>query len=251
MSTKAFGGSEHGQMAPSCPRGYTYVGKVCKRMFEPLKPHSYQSAQTYCDSDQIYVPTNQDQNRVFRAVMRHLSELKKIEGIWIGVKKTPEGEWLTDRDRTVNAKNSDWAPGYPKPDFSGDCVIASSAHGFKWINTHCSDLQSTLCALTRPQCPTGYEWLPQIPDSCFRISSTSSYKLDSGFYYSSIQMAEDLCQMEHTRLFAVGTLDQANALRNWAEVSLPSHQVGTPIASVFENVKIVCIFIEHILVRDA
>ncbi|TRY78179.1 hypothetical protein TCAL_06222, partial [Tigriopus californicus] len=154
MSTKAFGGSEHGQMAPSCPRGYTYVGKVCKRMFEPLKPHSYQSAQTYCDSDQIYVPTNQDQNRVFRAVMRHLSELKKIEGIWIGVKKTPEGEWLTDRDRTVNAKNSDWAPGYPKPDFSGDCVIASSAHGFKWINTHCSDLQSTLCALTRPQCPT-------------------------------------------------------------------------------------------------
>lgn len=103
-----------------------------------------------------------------------------MEGIWIGVKRNADDQWMTQRGVRVTSMFSDWAPEYPKRDVAANCVKASKAHGYRWINTNCDGLNSAICALTRPNCPPGYQWLPQIADSCFRISSGASFEVDSG-----------------------------------------------------------------------
>lgn len=104
-----------------------------------------------------------------------------LSEIWIGVTRLANGTWITEEQNKMTPLTSDWAPGYPDElDSQANCAMASQAHGFKWINGNCNQLKVVYCTLRPLKCPRGYEWLPQIPNSCFRINSVANHLIAPG-----------------------------------------------------------------------
>ncbi|TRY78181.1 hypothetical protein TCAL_06224, partial [Tigriopus californicus] len=218
MSTQSFGGSPGVNNPTVCPTGYDHLGKICMKTYTTLPTHNHGDAQSYCSPDHIYVPMDQDHNRLFRAVMKSMEATLPVPEIWIGVTRFANGSWITEEGIELSPSISDWAPGYPNElDSQANCVMASNVHGFKWINGACNQLKTVYCSYAEklPYCPRSYEWFPEIPDSCFRISSAANHLIATNSYSSSIHIAEDMCQMEHTRLYVVETLEQGRALALW------------------------------------
>ena len=64
-------------------------------------------------------------------------------------------------------------------DLWGHCPLVFRSVGYKWRTASCVEANDYFCALREPICHPGYTWLPDIPSSCFKVTSNEGFKASS------------------------------------------------------------------------
>ena len=121
--------------------------------------------------------------------------------IWMGVKLSDDFvSWFTVQGVAVDGHNADWAVGQPGigwdpladvqlhffciSSFAAEtasgskrCAVAKKSLGYKWEAAYClDDSIEFICSLRAPSCPSGYTWIPETGENCFKPSIAGHYE---------------------------------------------------------------------------
>eukprot|EP00095_Tigriopus_kingsejongensis_P007864 maker-scaffold1272_size51402-snap-gene-0.11 protein:Tk07864 transcript:maker-scaffold1272_size51402-snap-gene-0.11-mRNA-1 annotation:"hypothetical protein BRAFLDRAFT_106125" len=227
---KIYEGGSIGQYAIPCPSDSVHLGKICSQEETSSAPAQiFQVAKDDCQNsgNMLYVPLNQNQSSLFRALLQRRQDVPDNHEVWIGVKRSSSGTWMSVRGDVVTPINSDWAPGYPNGSASsGGCAIAIKSFEYQWMNADCHQSRPYICTLKQPHCPHGYTWIPEAGKSCFKIPE--SLGIPGTANIKSIHNADDMCKREGTRLAVIDNVEEGQALSKFDVVSGTSTLLISP-----------------------
>ncbi|XP_059095095.1 uncharacterized protein LOC131889891 [Tigriopus californicus] len=217
------GGLGASTVSSECPKDFRYLSNGCYFPSTEIMPQvPFPDANQAClEQDQmLFHFTNQDQALVLNEFFATLFPNTSNVNIWLGIVRGAGSKWVSKRTMAnVPYHQSYWASNEPSAT-GGDCAVADQALNFQWRSTPCSESHSHLCGPSQPPCPEGYEWVKKYGRSCFKLVERD-FENAQGYRFGNVQILEDQCRQDGTRLAKAVNARQSQALVDWLNTREP------------------------------
>ena len=195
------GKSDYGRIF--CPSGYSHFIDACIKIAALPADADFDTADADCKTNSDTVLTIRS-FLLNEGIKIYLGNVSSTSSIWVG-------KYADLEDEEPMGLEDLWSEG--GQDANEDCVKADQTDDYRWKRVPCSDTATYICEAKSPDCPPGYNWVPDAgTSSCFKLSDETESTDARGVMWSSINTGHKICMDEGTRLATPTTDSEVAAL---------------------------------------